>query len=299
MPARAATILLTGATGYIGGQLLPLLLARGHRVRCLVRERERARAQLPAGAEVVRGDVRRPETLGPALEGVDVAYYLVHSMGAADGDFAAADRRAARSFGDAVRAAGTPRLVYLGGLEGESEHLRSREEVGRLLAERVPGTIHARAAMVVGSGSASFQMLRHLVERLPVMIVPRWSDTLTQPIAVADVTRALAALATHPAPPAEVQLGGADVLSYREMMLRYADVAGRRRPAMLRVPVLTPRLSSYWVAFVTPVDAALARPLVRGLSAEMLVRRPPPAGINDAPLGFAEAVARALAESGT
>jgi uncharacterized protein YbjT (DUF2867 family) len=292
----AKAVLLTGATGYVGGHLLPLLLERGHQVRCLVRDP--ARADLPAGAEVVTGDLGRPETLGPALDGIDVAFYLVHSMGGGSSDFAETDRRAARSFGDAARAAGTGRVVYLGGLEGhESEHLRSREEVAVLLAERVPGTVHARAAMVVGGGSASFRMLRHLVDRLPVMVAPRWVETRTQPIAIDDVCAALASLATHPDPPPEVQLGGADVLTYRDMMLRYADVRGRRRPRILRVPLLTPRLSSYWVALVTPVDAGLARPLVEGLSAEMLVRTPPPAGINDAPLGFDDAVRRALAEA--
>jgi uncharacterized protein YbjT (DUF2867 family) len=295
MPATR-TILLTGATGYIGGRLLPVLLEHGHRVRCLVRGRAGSCARLPAGAEIVHGDVQRPETLGPALHGVDVAFYLVHSMGG-DGDFADADRRAARAFGDAARAAGTPRVIYLGGLEGNgSEHLRSREEVAELLAERVPGTVHARAAMVIGGGSASFRMLRHLVDRLPLMVVPRWVDTRTQPIAIADLRAALAALATHDDPPHEVQLGGADVLSYGQMMRRYAGVAGRRRPRMVPVPVLSPRLSSYWVSFVTPVGAGLARPLVQGLSTEMLVRTSPPAGINDAPLGFDDAVRQALAE---
>ena len=296
MTGPTRTILLTGATGYVGGRLLPLLLERGHRVRCLVRDLARARGRVPAAAEILEGDVQRPETLAPALDGADVAFYLVHAMGDG-GDFAEADRRAARAFGDAARAAGTRRVVYLGGLEGESEHLRSREEVARLLAERVPGTIHARAAMVIGGGSASFRMLRHLVDRLPVMVVPRWVHTRTQPIAVADVTAALAALATHPDPPPAVELGGADVLDYRAMMLRYADLAGRRRPRMVPVPVLTPALSSYWVSFVTPVGTGLARPLVQGLSAEMLVRTPPPAGINDAPMGFDDAVRRALAEA--
>jgi uncharacterized protein YbjT (DUF2867 family) len=295
MTDTTKTILLTGATGHVGGRLLPVLLERGHRVRCLVREP--ARARLRAGAEVVRGDVQRPATLGPALEGADVAFYLVHSMGGGGGGFAEADRQAARAFGDAARAAGTPRVVYLGGLGGDSEHLRSREEVARLLAERVPDSVHARAAMVIGGGSASFRMLRHLVDRLPLMVVPRWVDTRTQPIAVADVSAALAALATHPDPPREVELGGADVLDYRQMMLRYADLAGRRRPRMLRVPVLTPALSALWVSLVTPVGADLARPLVRGLSAEMVVRTPPPAGVNDAPMGFDDAVRRALAEA--
>jgi uncharacterized protein YbjT (DUF2867 family) len=189
-------------------------------------------------------------------------------------------------------------VVYLGGLEGsdgtgESEHLRSREEVARVLADHVP-TIHVRAAMVIGGGSASFVMLRSLVDRLPVMVVPRWLDTRTQPVAIEDVTRTLAALADVPSPPHEIQLGGADVLSYREMMERYARVVGRRPPAILRVPVLSPRLSSYWVGLVTPVKMSLVRPLVDGLTSEMVVREQPPAGLNDDPLGFDDAVRHAL-----
>ena len=178
---------------------------------------------------------------------------------------------------------------------GDSEHLRSREEVADILAAAAPATVHVRAAMVIGAGSASFLILRHLVERLPAMVCPRWIDTRTQPVAIRDVVATLASLATTDAP-SEVQLGGADVLSYREMMHRYAAVAGRRAPLVVRVPVLTPRLSSYWLGLVTPVDTGVARPLVQGLSAEMLVRSRPPAGINDAPLGFDDAVREALSE---
>jgi uncharacterized protein YbjT (DUF2867 family) len=290
-------ILLTGATGYVGGQLLPVLLRDGHHVRCLVRDP--ARADLPGGADVVRGDVRDGASVERALDGIAVAFYLVHSMTGADGDFAAADREAARTFGRAARLAGVPRVVYLGGLDGgpdtASEHLRSREEVAEILASHVDGTIHVRAAMVIGSESASFRMLRSLVDRLPVMIGPRWIDTRSQPVAVRDVVALLVKLATHPDPPREVQLGGADVLTYREMMNRYATIAGRRIPFVVRVPVLTPRLSSYWVGFVTPVQASLAKPLVQGLSAETIVRQRPPAGLNDEPLGFDDAVRAALA----
>ncbi len=290
-------ILLTGATGYVGGRLLPVLLRDGHDVRCLVRDP--ARADLPGGAEVVRGDVRDGASLESALDGIDVAFYLVHSMTGADGDFAAADREAARTFGCAARLAGVARVVYLGGLDGGpdsvSEHLRSREEVAEILASHVDETIHVRAAMVIGSESASFRMMRSLVDRLPVMIGPRWIDTRSQPVAIRDVVALLARLAIHPGPPPEVQLGGADVLTYREMMTRYAKVAGRRIPFVVRVPVLTPRLSSYWVGFVTPVEPSLAKPLVQGLSAETIVRRPPPPGLNDEPLGFDDAVRAALA----
>ena len=289
-------VLIAGATGYIGGHLAPALLQHGLHVRCLARDP--SRAMLPGQAEVVQGDVLQERTLPPALDGIDVAYYLVHSMGGGDGAFAQRDRAGAEAFARTASTAGVRRVVYLGGLEGgDSEHLRSREEVAGILAAAVPDTVHARAAMVIGAGSASFLILRHLVQRLPAMVCPRWIDTRTQPIAIRDVVGALAALA-DPATPAtsEVQLGGADVLSYREMMYRYAAAAGRRAPLVVRVPVLTPRLSSYWLGLVTPVDTGVARPLVQGLSAEMLVRTAPPAGINDAPLGFDEAVREALAE---
>jgi len=292
-PAR---VLLTGATGAIGGGLLPLLLDAGHDVTCLVRDP--ARATLPEGVTVARGDVLSGEGLAEALAGVQVAYYLVHSMGrGASGDFAQNDRRGAATFAAAARAASLQRLIYLGGLEAPgpgSAHLRSREEVAEVLADGAPEVVHARAAMVIGADSASFLMLRQLVERLPAMVGPKWIDTRTQPIAARDVTGALARLATYPAPPAEVQLGGRDVLSYRDMMRRFAVLQGRRPPLIVPVPVLSPRLSSYWIRFVTSVEPALARPLVDGLSEELLVRSPPPAGINDDPLDFDAAVLEAL-----
>lgn len=300
------TILLTGATGYVGGSLLPMLLDRGHRVRCLVRDRARAVPALPAEVQVLQGDVLSGEGLDEALTGADVAYYLVHSMGrgSTGADFAASDRRGARTFGDAVARAQVPRTVYLGGLEGSgatatSEHLRSRDEVADLLRERVPGLAYARAAMIVGSGSASFEILRHLVTRLPLMLTPRWVETRSQPIAIDDVVAALATLADRDGFPPEVQLGGADVLTYRQMMSRFATVARRRAPVILKVPVLTPSLSSHWVALFTPIEVALVRPLVDGLSTETVVRVPPPPGINDTPLGFDDAVRRALTGTGS
>ena len=297
-PAPPKTIVLTGATGYVGGRLLPELLAAGHTVRCVVRRPEQA--DLPAGATVVRGDVLSGDGLDDALNGADVAYYLVHSMGGSDGDgdFAARDRRAARTFGEAAARAGVARTVYLGGLEGAgsdaSAHLRSRHEVAEVLRATVPELIYVRAAMIVGEGSASFQMLRGLVERLPVMITPKWLETRSQPVAIRDVVATLAALAVRADAPAEVQLGGADVLTYREMLRRYAAVDGRRSPLLVPVPFFTPRLSSYWVALVTPVGLGLVQPLVEGLNSETVVREPPPRGLNDAPLGFDEAVRAAL-----
>ena len=292
MPSRPR-ILLTGATGYVGGRLLPVLLDEGHDVRCLVRNP--GKADLDPRAEIVQGDLLDPDGLEDALRGVDVAYYLVHSMGAGAEDFAERDRRAARAFG---RAAKDARVIYLGGLEGAnghvSEHLQSREEVADILAEHARETIHVRAAMVVGAGSASFQMLQSLAKRLPLMITPRWIDTRSQPIAIRDVVRTLAALATRDDAPPEIQLGGADVLTYREMIERTARAVGHRSPVVIRTPVLSPRLSSYWVALVTPVDLGLARPLVEGLASEMIVTEPPPPGLNDEPLSFDAAVRAAI-----
>ncbi|MBE2319140.1 NAD(P)H-binding protein [Solirubrobacter sp. CPCC 204708] len=282
-------ILVTGATGYVGSQLVDELLQRGEQVRTLSRR--------GAGkGDARKGDVLSGQGLPEALEGVDVAYYLVHSMGGKGGNFAAKDREAAVNFAEAAASAGVERVIYLGGLGSEnSEHLRSRHEVAKLLRARLGHkVVYVRAAMIIGPGSASYDILEHLVKRLPVMIVPKWLDTKTQPVALQDVISALADLAHTEDPPEEVQLGGADVLTYREMMRRAAPLMGRRPPLVIRVPVLTPRLSSYWVALVTPVETGLVKPLVDGLGAEMVVEQAPPPGINDDPLGFEDAVRVAL-----
>ncbi|MFJ4696041.1 SDR family oxidoreductase [Streptomyces sp. NPDC088766] len=298
--------LVTGATGYIGGRLVPELLAAGHRVRCLARSPERLRDHPWAGeVEVVRGDVTDAASVAAAMRDIDVAYYLVHALGSGR-DFEETDRRAARIFGEGARGAGVRRIVYLGGLtpagvpERElSPHLRSRAEVGRILLDSGVPTTVLRAAVVIGSGSVSFEMLRYLTERLPVMITPSWVRTRIQPVAVRDVLRALVGSARMPEDVNRAfDIGGPEVLTYREMMIRYAAVAGLPRRIIVPVPVLTPRLSSHWVGLVTPVPASIARPLTESLRHEVVCREhdiaryvPDPPGH---PVGFDEAVRLAL-----
>ncbi|MER6218080.1 SDR family oxidoreductase [Streptomyces sp. NPDC001674] len=279
-PQKPLHCLVTGATGYIGGRLVPELLAAGHRVRCLARSPERLRDHPWAGqVEKVRGDVTDAASTAAAMEGVDVAYYLVHSLNTG-ARFEERDRAAARTFAEAARAAGVRRIVYLGGLvpAGEpsrdlSPHLRSRAEVGEVFLDGpVPATV-LRAAVVIGSGSASFEMLRYLTERLPAMVTPSWVGTRVQPIAVRDVLRYLVGSARMPEDVNRTfDIGGPDVLTYEEMMRRYAKVAQLRPRLILRVPMLTPRLSSLWIGLVTPVPRALARPLAESLRHEVVCR---------------------------
>ncbi|MDF6017410.1 SDR family oxidoreductase [Streptomyces sp. JH34] len=270
--------LVTGATGYIGGRLVPELLEAGHQVRCLARTPEKLRDYPWSDeTEVVKGDVTDAESLGAAMRGVDVAYYLVHALATGPG-FERTDREAARNFGEQAKAAGVRRIVYLGGLtptdvpERElSPHLRSRAEVGHiLLGSGVPTTV-LRAAVIIGSGSASFEMLRYLTERLPVMVTPSWVSTRIQPIAVRDVLRYLVGSAHMPA---EVNrafdIGGPDVMTYRDMMQKYARVAGLPHRLIMPVPMLSPGLSSHWVGLITPVPASIARPLAESLRHEVV-----------------------------
>lgn len=269
-------ILLTGATGYIGSRLAPRLRAAGHRVRALARDPGKLLARGWDPGDVVRGDVLDPATLPAALEGTDVAYYLVHSMTTAGGDFAARDREAARAFAGAAEAAGVSRIVYLGGLGDESDrlstHLASRQETGDVLrAGPVPVT-ELRAAIIVGAGSASFEIVRDLTRRLPLMVCPRWVASRCEPIAVGDVLAYLVAVLDEPRSVGQtLEIGGGDVLTYADLMRVTASVQGRR-VRILTVPLLTPRLSAYWLNLVTSVPMSLARPLVEGLRNDVVCR---------------------------
>jgi len=300
-PATSRRILVTGATGYVGGRLVPRLLEAGFEVRVLARDPKRLEGRpWSRSVEIVAGDVLRPETLPAAMAGIDAACYLIHSM-AGSADFHRRDREAAAAFGAAARTASVGRIVYLGGLGDPehdlSEHLRSRQETGAALAEAGVPVTELRAAVIVGAGSLSFEMIRYLTERVPVMVCPRWVYTRVQPIAIRDVLAYLvAALARPEALGRVIEIGGADVLTYGEMMTGYARERGLRR-FLLPVPVLTPRLSSFWVHWVTPIPAAIARPLIEGLRNEVvtrddLARRLFP---EIRPVGYGEAVRRALA----
>jgi uncharacterized protein YbjT (DUF2867 family)/uncharacterized protein YndB with AHSA1/START domain len=294
-------ILVTGATGYIGGRLVPALLAAGHKVRCLVRDPRRIDGRFD-GVEVSQGDVFSRDSLGAALRGCDAAYYLVHSMSDDRRDFTRRDREAARLFGTVAAELGVARIVYLGGLGDDSSHvalsphLRSRHEVGQeLRAGGVPVT-EFRAAIIVGSGSVSFEMLRYLTERLPVMIAPKWVHTRCQPIGIDDVIAYLvAALVNKQSSGRIVEVGGADVLQYQEMMLHYAAIRSLARRIFV-VPFFTPGLSSRWIHLVTPIPASIAQPLVEGLLNEVVVRDDAARELfpKIVPIGYDEAVMRAL-----
>ncbi|SDO60410.1 Tryptophan-rich sensory protein (benzodiazepine receptor homolog) [Pedococcus dokdonensis] len=300
--AGPRTALVTGATGYIGGQLVPALLDAGWQVRVLTRKAAGLHGRpWQDDVEVVTGDATSPDDLGRALEGVEVAYYLLHSMDG-QGSFVERDRTMAQGFAAAAADAGTGRLVYLSGLHpsGElSEHLASRVEVGEIfLAAPVPATV-LQAGVVLGDGSASFDMLRHLTERLPAMVAPKWVDNRIQPIAVDDVVHYLVGAADLPRDSNRTfDIGGPEVLTYAEMMQRYARVAGLGRRLVVSVPVLTPRLAGLWVGLVTPISAGIARPLVGSLVHEAICHEDdvqtaigePPGGLR----GFDEAVRSAL-----
>ena len=295
-----APVLVTGATGYIGGRLVPRLLEAGFPVRCLVRDPERLRGKgWFNDVEVAQADVLHADGLTAALSGVGTAYYLIHSMGAAEAGFEDRDLQAARNFAAAAHVAGVQHIVYLGGLgaghKGMSKHLASRQATGEALATAGVPVTEFRAAIIVGSGSISFEMVRYLSERLPVMITPKWVETKVQPIAIRDVLSFLqGALERPPRGHHIVEIGGPNVLTYREMMLTYARVRGLER-RMISTPVLSPKLSAYWVNLITPIPASIARPLVEGLTSEVVVDDPEPAkayGVR--PISYETAVKLAL-----
>ena len=296
----ARTILLTGASGYVGGRLRSALELRGFSVRCLARRPEMLAGRVGPHTEVVAGDVVDPESLTRALQGIDSAFYLIHSMGS-EGDFEQQDRVGARNFAEAARRCGLRRIVYLGGLgnpdEGLSPHLRSRHEVGEVLRSSGIPVLELRASIVLGSGSLSFEMIRALVERLPLMITPRWVDVPAQPIGIDDLLQYLIeALEVSLAESRTFEIGGPEKMSYGTLMREYAQQRGLRR-VMLRVPVLTPRLSSLWLGLVTPLYARIGRKLIESIRHPTVVRDASAQEVFSVrPMSVSAAIARALAE---
>ncbi len=297
---RTPVILLTGATGYVGGRLRAALEAEGDSLRCMARRPENLRSRVSSSTEVVAGDVLDPDSLQDALSGTKVAYYLVHSMGS-KADFEERDRRAATNFATAARAAGLRRIIYLGGLAEPgsdlSAHLRSRHEVGEILRTSGCQVIELRASIVIGAGSLSFELVRSLVERLPVMITPKWTTVEAQPIAVEDLIDYLMACRRLEGTENRIyEIGGADRVSYEGLMREYARQRGLRR-FMLRVPVITPWLSSLWLGLITPVFARIGRKLIESIKSPSVVRDPSAVVDFDIePTGMSSAIARALAD---
>jgi uncharacterized protein YbjT (DUF2867 family) len=303
MSADAIRCLVTGATGYIGGRLVPSLLECGYAVRALARSPDKlAGVWWRDRVDVVRGDLGDSDSLTAAFDGIDVVYYLVHSMGSA-ADFVNEEARSARNVVAAARRAGVKRLVYLGGLHPPgadlSPHLRSRTAVGEILLESGIETVVLQAGIVIGSGSASFEMIRHLTDRLPVMTTPKWVHNRIQPIAIDDVLHYLAEAAGADLPASRSwDIGGPDVLEYGDAMQVYAEMAGLRRRLIVAIPFLTPTIASLWIGLVTPMPSGLARPLVESLESEAVAHEhdidtiipPPKQGL----IGYRDAVARAL-----
>ncbi len=308
MPDTNPRCLVTGATGYIGGNLVPVLLERGYPVRALARTPAKLDDRpWRDRIEVARGDLGDPDSLTAAFEGVDVIYYLVHSMGTSK-DFVAEEERSARNVVAAAKSAGVRRIVYLSGLHPEgtelSRHLKSRALVGQILIESSIETVVLQAGIVIGSGSASFEMIRHLTDRLPAMTTPKWVHNKIQPISVADSLHYLAEAATAPVPSSRTwDIGGPDVMEYGDAMQGYADIAGLRPRVIVVLPFLTPTIASWWVGLVTPIPSGLARPLVESLECDAVMHEhdidsviaPPPGGLT----GYRDAVREALAQDGT
>ena len=297
-------ILLTGGSGYVGGRLIPLLEKQGVRLRCLARSPEKMRSRVQPGTEIVQGDVLDPASLDRALQGVHTAYYLVHLMSGSK-DFEKEDRQAATNFAGAAKKAGVRRIIYLGGLGDDADpklspHLRSRHEVGKILRDSGVETIEFRASLVIGTGSLSFDLVKSLTDRLPVMLCPRWLTTPTQPIAVDDVLAYL--LAAKDLPPGEsriFEIGSPDVTTYGGMIREYARQKGLRR-WLISVPVLTPYLSSLWLALVTPASFEVGRHLIEGLKNPTVVRDKTALDVFPIrPMGIREAIQKALASTTT
>ncbi len=291
-------VLVIGASGYIGSNLVPRLLEEGHKVRAAARRREVIEARRWTGVEAIAADVLKPETLDAALADIDVAYYLVHSMGSG-ADFARIDREGARNLRRAAERAGVRRIIYLGGLQPEdapSEHLQSRAETGEVLRDGTVPVTEIRAGIIVGAGSAAFEVIRDLALHLPVMVTPKWVRSRTQPIALSDLVEYLVRIAEIPEAAGQIyDVGGPQVLSYAEMMQQFAQVNGKRI-LIIPVPVLTPRLSSYWLDLVTAVPADVVRPLIDGLRHDLLAKDTAIRGLIPLSLSsYADAIRAALA----
>ncbi len=276
-------ILVLGATGFVGSRLIPRLADKGIKIRLLVRDPSKVKGIVSGGRdiEVMQGDLLSGENLSEALKKVHTAYYLVHSMGGKsvfqNKEYADKDRSAAENFMQAADIAGLKRVIYLGALgekgEGLSEHLKSRGEIADILTSGKAAATVLRAAIIIGAGGASFEMLRYLVERLPVMVCPKWIDTKIQPIAIQDVLAYLVVCLFNPETSGRAfDIGGPDILTYREMMQQYAEARGLAHRLIFRVPLLTPLLSAYWVDLVTPVPSGIAHPLIEGLKNEVICK---------------------------